>query len=369
MYSVTSRRLRWSLTGAAMLLSAPLVLAQEAPAPPAAPTTGEAVTLVYKFQPGAIRKLRAGGTLDMSISMDGGAAGLGPIPLTIKIALDLTEKVAGVKDGVGTIASKLERATMDTNVMGTNVAMKMANGKTTTTMNGQPMQSPPGASPAMMQQFSGAPVVVRRDARGNETPVTGRDLMTQLLGSGATSVVQLPANPVRPGESWEVSTKVRPNVPGNPVAAGMPMPELEMKLTHTLRSIESRNGKQFALIDTVGTGSMPAGAAGMLREMSQSFTGTTRFDIRRGVIVSGQFSSDMGMKMAMPRGLGAPGAAPGAAPPDGAAPEGAAPGGEAGAAPGAMRIDGALKINLVEVPAAPARPAAKPATKRPARKR
>jgi hypothetical protein len=340
-------RCAWALAGCLLAAAAAPLPAQETP-PPAA----EGVKLVYKFQPGTARRRKGNATVDATVSLEGAGAGMGPIPMTMKMTVGTIEKITGVKDGVATIATQMDTMTLTTNTFGTSVAMKMVGGKTSVTVNGQPTKNP-NAVAALKKQF-GSGLVTRRDARGNETAVSGPEDLRQTLGGGSASSLQFPENPIKVGESWETTQKVKPTVPGgfsgSPAAGGnLTTPEFEVKMTHTLRAVEVKNGKQFALIDSIGSGEAPTNDSGPVQSLSQSFTGTTRFDMARGVIVSGQYSSDLGMKMAMPAvpGGGAPGAAPGG-----------------GNMPSGVRIDGAIKANLSEAPAAPVKPAARKPVKR-----
>lgn len=360
-------RRRLLLSAAAALLAAPSLCAQDQPPAPPAPGGGQGVKLAYKYRAGQVQRFRAGYTSDMSLTMDGPAAGAGPIPITVKMALRYSEKIAGVKDGVATVVTKMDGLSMNTNAMGTSFAVKMANGKTTMSMNGQPVK-PGSPLAAALPKMTAArmSMTAQRDALGNEKRMQSGPEMDQYFGGGTNAAtVQLPDHPVKVGDTWETTMKTKPAIPGSPGGGASAVPEMEIKLTNTLKGLETKNGKQFAIIETVGTGSLPAGAGGALQELNQNMAGTTRFDVGRGAVVSGQYSLDMGMKMQGLGGLGVPGGPGGGAPP----PPGGGPGagGEGAQQSPGIRIDGAIKINLFEAPA-PA-PGKAPAKKRPAGKK
>lgn len=352
----------WCAVGSLAVLSASPLWAQEG------------VTLAYKYQPGTTHRLGVNMNVDMALTMEGlqsapgggaGAAGLGPIPITTRARYTFIEKVAGTRDGVGTLALKADNMAFNVEAMGTKMAFKVVNGKMVGTMNGQPMsnaQAPAGA--AAFQRLGRLSLTVRQDARGNRTPVEagapapGAPGGGDFLGNFGPVQIILPEGPVKVGDTWETRQKVSVQTPAAMPAEGAP--SVEMVYTHTLKALEAKNGKQFAIITSTGAAETPRDGAGMFQELAQDFTGTTRFDVARGKIVSGQYTVEMGMKMSMPGFPGAP-PAPGAGAPG-------QPGGAQPAAPsvvGGIRIDGKILMNLAE--AAP--PPPKPARKAPPKKR
>jgi hypothetical protein len=324
------------VVGAAALAGTAL-RAQETPAPAAG---GEEVALVYKFKPGQLQRFRSTTNVDLTLTPQGDAGGgLGPIPMTGKTEMVYSEKVTGASNGTGTLAWKLEAMTMNFNILGSNFGMTRKNGKWVSTLNGQPAPEGvggPGAGAAAAMQTS---ATIKRGPRG-ETSGPGGSTATagQLLGGAALSSSLLPDRPVKVGVSWETTQMVSPNVPG-PAGAAAPAPPIEVKFTHTLKELQKRNGNVHALIESVGSGTAPEGAAGS--SASQSITGTSRFDLTRGVLAGGQYQIDLSVK------------APIAALNGGAAP---------GAAGQSVNIDGTLKMTLVEAPPAPAK--AKPAPRK-----
>jgi hypothetical protein len=136
---MTHRIYRLSAVLAAGLVGAAgmgAVRAQEAPAAP------QEFTLVYKYQTGNMQKFRLDTKSDLTLTPEG-AGGIGPLPIASKMSTSYTEKVAGTRQGTGTLNIKVESMLIDTNALGMASVIKMQNGKVTATMNGQP--APEGA--------------------------------------------------------------------------------------------------------------------------------------------------------------------------------------------------------------------------------
>jgi hypothetical protein len=331
----------------ALLLTAVLPVrgAQDAPTPPEALA---GLSLTYKFKPGQVQRFRANATMDFTVTPEGGGAGLGPMPITAKMQMLYAEKVAGERDGTGTLAWTLANMTQSYNVLGNTMVMKFANGKLANTMNGQPAPAM-GVDTAQMQAQLAKPVMFRRTPRGEMTAVDGGTAPVGAggLGGPSLSIAFLPDRPVQVGDTWETVQKVQASVP-NP-SAQVQIPEIEARFTHTLQRLESKDGKAFAIIESSGSGAAPEGVAGAVSG-TQNVSGTTRFDVTRGAVVSGQYTIDLGMSI--PIGAGAAGAAQ---PPSGGVPQG-------------MRIDGTIQMVVREEVPAPV-PTKKPAAKKPAAKR
>lgn len=324
------------LLAASLLVLAGVSASRAQDAPAAAPE----VTLTYKYQTGNMQKFRLSSKSDLTLSPEG-AAGLGPIPVTAKMQAVYTEKVAGTNQGTGTILVSLGSMLVDTNALGMSNIVKVQNGKVTTTVNGQP--APAGASGDLAKGLAGnKPITLRRDPHGSVTDANGATAM--VTGGIGMTIAQLPDHPVKVGDSWDITQKIRASVPGTP--GGQAAPEIEVRFTHTLKDLQTQGGKQFALIESIGSGSTAADAPGPA--VSQNVTGTTRFDVARGAVASGQYNMDLSMKIATP-GL-----------PAGAAPQGA---------PASIKVDGMIAMTLTEVPLTPASTAKKPAAKKPAAKK
>jgi len=343
-----------------LLLAGLLVLA--ATADLRAQVEGQAVTLAFQHQAGKIRKYRLTSKSDLVMSPQGagGGGGLGPIPLELKTNMQFTEKVAGVKDGKGTLTVTPLALVADTAVMGMNMQMKMEGGKVL--LNGQPVPPDAGLGP-MAAMLSDQPVIVRRDARGRiETDAAPNASLGQLLGS--SYLVQFPEGPVKVGDTWESTMQMPGGAP-----AGVPLPvqgaALEVKLTHTLKALETVAGRLIAVIESTGQtpglpapepapapapGEAPGGVAPTPE--GTTYSGLTRFDVAQGAIVGGKYGTQIRLSMPLGGllGGGAPGGAPGAA----------APG-----LPDGIRIEGSMAFDLGELPyvAPAAKPAPKPAAK------
>lgn len=328
-----STRLPTPLLAAGLLALAGASVSRAQEAPAAAPE----VSLVYKYQTGKLQKFRLDSKSDLTISPEG-AGGLGPIPFTAKLQAVYTEKVAGTNQGTGTILVTLGSMVIDTNALGLNNVVKVQSGKPTT-INGQP--APPGAGGEFARALaSNKPLTLMRDPRGGMTDAEGSAPMP--TGGIGMTIAQLPDHPVKVGDSWEVAQKIRASVPGAP--GGQAAPEIEVRFTHTLKELVTKGGKQFALIESTGSGSTPTDTPGPA--VNQNITGTTRFDIDRGAVASGQYNMDLSMKVAAP------------ALPAGAAPQGA---------PSSIKVDGIITMTLAELPVTPPAATAKkaPAKKRP----
>jgi hypothetical protein len=304
--------------------------AQEAPA--------TEFTLAYKYQAGTVQQFRLDTKSDLTLTPEG-AGGIGPLPITSKMVTAYSEKVAGAREGTGTITVTVNSMLIDTNALGMASVIKMQNGKITSTVNGQPAPEGAGGLGAARGLIATRPVTLKRDARGATVDNGGSPVANTGVGA---NVAQLPDHPVKVGDSWDVVQKVRANLPGGP--GGEAAPEIEVKFTHTLKEVLNAGGKQFAMIESIGTGSTPMDAPGP--SVTQNVTGTTRFDIARGAVASGKYNLDLSMKLATP---GLPGGAVGG-----------------GGSPTSVRVDGIIEMTLAEVPAAAA--GKKPAPKKPVRK-
>ena len=310
---------------------------------------GPAVLLEFKHKPGQARRLRFDMKADFTITNEGAAGGLGALPIGLKSTALFTEKVTSLEGPVASLLVTPHSMTMDTSVLGMSTLMKMEGGNLT--MNGQPV--PPGSALGGMEALlSGKPTTIQRGPLG-ALSAPGADAMGLGMMMNPSFLVQLPEKAVRVGETWETSVKTAPSLPlGAPVTT--PLPEMELKLAHTLKSLDTAGGKRHALITTTGGISTAPEAKDV--SMTQTYTGTTRFDIPAGIVRSGRYKAEIKMRMPVPAGL--PGAPP--------APEGAAAGETGGAeAKPTMQVDGLMSFGLTEAPvpqpkkAAPKKPAPK----------
>ncbi|MFN3652072.1 MAG: hypothetical protein ACK47B_21055 [Armatimonadota bacterium] len=333
------------LAGLATTLTAGALRAQDMPE-----TAPAGVKLEYKHKAGQIQKFRLSGKMDMTMTPEGGAAGaVGAIPFGVTMVASYSEKVTGVKDNVASVAMLPGTATITTDALGNKIEIKAAGGKVTTLVNGQKQEGQmPGMNAESLGILGGSkPVPFKRDTRGRMTGAAVQQSQASWGGFGTNTVFELPEEPVSVGDVWETQLKVKPPLPGGGAAApGVEVPEFEVQFTHTLKRIDTTGGKQHALIESVGSASTPEQMGSAVRSISQNYTSLTRFDIKRGAVVSGKVTMDMSMVMDL-GGLAPPGAA-----------------GQPGA-PSGLRIDGLMDMSYQEVPAAPAKaPAKKPVRKK-----
>jgi hypothetical protein len=316
------------------------------------------VTLRFKHTPGQAHKFRFGMKSDMTMTPEGGAGGPGALPVGMKSTAIFTEKVKSVEgDSASLIVTPLSMI-LDNSVMGMSIAVKMEGGKLT--MNGQEV-GPDSPMAPLAGMLSNKPVEVRRGALGAVTPGPGVTSLNQMLNS--SFLFQLPDHPVKIGDSWETSESGGSALGlGGGIGGGLgpKLPDMQLKLTHTLKALENKGGHVVAVIETKGGSGAAEGAAD---DQGQKYEGTVRFDVTAGGVQSAQYSADVKTKINLAGLLsgGAGGAGlPGA--PDAPKPENL---------PGAMRIDGMMKLDLAELPlvTAPAKPAVKkPVAKKPVAK-
>jgi hypothetical protein len=315
------------------------------------------VTLRFKHVPGQAHKFRFGMKSDMTMTPEGGAGGgPGALPVGMKSTSIFTEKVKSVEgDSAALIVTPLSMI-LDNSVMGMSIAVKMEGGKLT--MNGQEV-GPDSPMAPLAGMLSNKPVEVRRGALGEVTPGPGVTSLNQMLNS--SFLFHLPDHPVKIGDSWETSESGSALGLGGGIGGGLgpKLPEVQLKLTHTLKSLENKGGHVVAVIETKGVSGATDGAAD---DQGQKYEGTVRFDVTAGGVQSAQYSADVKTKINLAGllsggGGGLPGAPGGAPKPENL--------------PGAMRIDGMMKLDLAELPlvATPAKPAAKkPGAKKPGAK-
>jgi hypothetical protein len=302
-----------------LLAAAPMAAQDSDPSPPLA--------LAFKHMVGKVQKYRLDTNADLMVTSEGGP--LPQLPIGMKTVMTFTEKVTGEKDGAGTLTVQPLVMTVDTQVMGMSRKLKAEGGKVT--MDGKPVP----AAANLTGGLSGRPVTLQRSLNGTLSGKEGAGVQAML---GSSYLLRLPEQPVTIGESWESTLVVQPNLPlGGP---SQPIPEIEIKLKHTLKSTEVKQGRTHALIETTGAGSTPDGSD---MKVKQEYQGVTRFDATAGSVVSAAYTMDLKMDMPLP-----------AAAFGGPAPE--------GTVPPRIKVEGAMKFGLAELPLTVA-PAKKPAPK------
>lgn len=315
-----------SWAGIAALLAAVGAQAQ-------APTEGEKVALAHKFQTGAAQRFKLTANTDVALSLGGEAGGgLGPIPISLKMAGTYVEKVLGIKEGAGTIQARSENTTMDLNLFGSAMKFKQVGGRVVGTVNGQPLRPDQmaGGAANLQAALNAGATTIRRAASG---ATDGSIRAGNGSGANVLGVLLFPANPVSVGESWTVKQKQEVMVPSAVGAAGGAISqELEMEITNTLQEIKVDKGRRYAIIATSATGEIGQGDQ---QKITQTLEGLSRFDIARGALASGKFTINISMPFQAPQlnGVGGQGGA--------GAPNISGPG----------RLDGSVIIGLSELPA------------------
>jgi hypothetical protein len=289
------------LAGILPALAATQLAAQEAVEP---------VTLAFKYKTGQAQKFASEVKTEATLEL-GGGGGLGPIPFTMNMKYGYSEKVVGTRQGTGTLSALLEAPSVAVNAVGQDFTFKKKGTKTIVTQNGQPVDPDAISGPAssMMSILKSYKAVLRRSPAGELTPVSGStaELGSLLNGGYIGPSLRLPDKPVAPGDTWEYTGKIQISIPG-PVPSLSGPQDLELKTTYTLKAIETKGVKQFALIEAEGAaeGNTPQGTAAVSQK------GTTRFDIARGAVVSGKYS--MTLNVAGAAGPAGGNAAPNAPP-------------------------------------------------------
>src|SRR5437773_1564697 len=124
----------WRVGGAA-LAGALLVGAPAAPAGQG----GEAVTLAFKYAPGAVRPYKVTVGQAITIRIRGGPPGIpGAIPLTNDLTMALSQKVAGVAaDGTATLQVTVPDLKATSEVLDQQVVIRGQNGRISATSRGK----------------------------------------------------------------------------------------------------------------------------------------------------------------------------------------------------------------------------------------
>lgn len=310
-------------------------LAQDPQPPTPSAAAEEGLLLRFKHKTGQIKAYKATVKLDAALTPEGGETGGagGPVPVTMKSVVAFREKVIGTRQGTGTLSMPITSLVVTQEAAFIKAVVRYQNGKLTTSINGKPQ--PASASQAGLAELR-KPATVRRDPQGKVTPVGNpSNAIGQLFGSASYTLVQFPEMPVKVGDSWETVEKIRPTVIGGRVP--FVIPEIEFRFTHTFKGIQERNGRKTALIETSGSGST-VNTQGAENELTQSVTGTTRFDIAAGRVVSSQHNVILSLLLGNP-------------------------GGPAAAGPASVRLDGNMDVVVTEAPAPTA------AKKKPAKRR
>jgi hypothetical protein len=321
----------------AALLAAVAAGAQETPkpeppktepplTPPVTSPTPDGAVYTFKYKIGNVQKFRGTTKMDATVTPEGGGIGSNGIPVVVNYVYAYGEKVTGTRQGTGTIAVTLSSVSAVAESIAGKFTMRSQGGKTTVTVNGQPVQANAGPAAQLKAMFK--PGTMRRSPSGVVAlPGTAGGTVTQLTGTAGGTIVEFPATPLKIGDTWETQQTIRPTLGEG---GGLVVPPVQFQFTHTLRSVETKGGKKLALIDSTGNGSTTGAGETTLQ---QSIQGTTRFDVTRGVVVSSFYNVVLGMQL----------------PPGTLGPQGG-------------RLDGTMEVTIRETPA-PA-PTKKPVKKK-----
>ena len=145
--------------------------------------------------------------------------------------------------------------------------------------------------------MSGQSQMMKMDTRGRMTDLTGPGGIEQ-FGIGNWFTLELPENPVIPGESWTANLNV-----DVPAGMGGSM-ALEMEITYTLVSVT----REIASITFGGPIVMAGSAQGMAMDGAGGVSGTLMFDVEGGRLHHSETTVNMdmnaqGMAMAMEQSL------------------------------------------------------------------
>ncbi len=268
---------------AALLTAAPAVIAQAPPAVPVAPAPS--YTLRYKFTPGQTLAYKL--TMDASGTITGGPGGQS-IPLQQHMTMTFHQTVSDVRatDGVATVVTKFD--TMDATL----------NGQPLTNINAQTGPLKDGITATISP--TGKTLSVKANGADAANPPMGMDFSK--LGT-FQGTAQLPDAAVSIGDNWKGTMDLTS-------ALGSQMSGVQAALSSTLNGVNTTDGKTIAGIGqtTTATINSPGGdAAPMKSEGSMTGTGTLKFDMDGGSVISQVNAAKLDMTLT-------PKAAAGAAP-------------------------------------------------------
>ncbi|MDX1395127.1 MAG: DUF6263 family protein [Gemmatimonadota bacterium] len=158
------------------------------------------------------------------------------------------------------------------------------------------MQTP--AMPALQQQIpdvTGQVQVMKMDTRGRMVSVDTGDPAVdeqtqQAIGQLGGMGLELPEQPVSPGESWQATLDFSPQ--GMPGGAGMTM---QMQMTYTLTGVSSSGGSQLATISYEGPITMSGEGSASGMSASGRTSGSIVFDVTVGRIRTSEMEMSLDM--------------------------------------------------------------------------
>jgi hypothetical protein len=245
------------------------------------------VVVRFKYKTGQVQRLKV--TSNFHAMVDPlGPAHLTPVQAKVSSMSVVREKVTGTRKGVGTVSTTTESGT-GSSFIGQRVrTAQTVNGKTEVMENGKRLPS------------KKLPVTItKRDARGDETRVSPKNPNEDSTGD----LLFLPDRPVKVGDTWERRDAFRPHL-FLPIPSSI-VPKLDARFTYKLKGIEKKDGRRIAVIDVSGGPRMDT-PKGTLKQYSADYSGTSRFDIDRGMLLSGKYR----VKQAFSISFAEPGADP-----------------------------------------------------------
>ncbi len=273
---------------------------------------GEAVTLKYRYNPG--RTVNAVMTMNGKLNMGISAGGQNlMLPMTMDMTMRMLQRVTGADpDGSGTVSQQVAGMTIEMNMAppgagNQKIVMRLSSGKLVMQVNGMevPLPQQQGLDAKKMTE----PAILKMDASGKVLSVKGGP--AEFLGSlpggstaqlaGGPGGLALPANPVTVGATWPVKTTMKmPIASGQGGIAGTI--DVEINGTNRLKSVETKNGRRIANIESEGKVTTGPGGAKLegglsLQAMNVGFKGVNQFDIEAGEPTSQIADINMDMKM------------------------------------------------------------------------
>jgi hypothetical protein len=297
--SATLSNVRGRLIGALLMLVVPLGCSAARPAAEATPLPPRQVTLGWRFDPGV--ELVYVQAVSSEIDMP---QGMGTTTSEIEFTHRWTVIDTPSSDGETRVRLTTERlrATIST-PMGT-MAMDSDDPAASFGPGLEGLAGIAGSSFILVldpsgeiRAVEGLEQVRQRIAGATGNPMASALLSQSLSDEGVRNNWEqglfhaFPADPVEPGSTWEHTANIQAPMPG----------AMSMSTTYTLESIEDRDGIIVAVISNVGSIDIAPGAAmpAVMQLGTMATTGTSEFDVNRGVLLRSQATTTMEMSMSM----------------------------------------------------------------------
>ena len=259
-----------SIRIAPLFAASVLLLGVAAFGDPSEPTTGdptavpEEVSLQYKFTPGQSMRLSFTGKTSM-LGLLNGRPATDHVHATFKA--NVNSKCLGERDGFWTLRQSVDAPVMKVTAKGLGYDVDIRNGKKTVRLKGKvlpPEKVPPQiANVAIPQAIQNKQV--RVDRLGN---VSGDAEM------GVDGMPRLPEQLLRVGDGWTTERERKDrNGSRTPVVTH-----------HTLKSLDRRDGRLLAVIESESIGITRIGASGTETSHRTNYV----FDVDAGYVVSGK---------------------------------------------------------------------------------